>query len=446
MSSNKVEDKIETSLKITIAIVLTFFIVSMTIVLISPRFIDESWMSPSSRYQVQMYERLDPVLYISNSASGNYELQHVQHVMNGKTLFAFVETDRIKILADGELSKYVTAKDDPKIKLTSRLLLLKKSDKENSANEVFQLYDPKKDEAFINSPIEGSIDNWAAPEEFTLLDPTQDDWQNETGHLFVKNPFEYRIKEMMTPTGKGFIYDPNGRPIKDLQELTGVQFKFRSRKELIAEGEHIFAIEGCWYCHTDQTRTLVQDTVLNGSDSYPAPPSSANEYIYQNVTFPGTRRIGPDLSRVGVKRPSRDWHKSHFWAPKTQSPGSIMPTFHHFFDEDPRGTPGSVMGVPNFQFEAIYQYLMTKGTRITPPNEAWWLGKDPVKTKELIEDIPKQLQESVFLEADASRLKQRSDVEAAHARGMGDADGFKGEDVGDGENRFLKLFRYKDGR
>lgn len=56
--------------------------------------------------------------------------------------------------------------------------------------------------------------------------------------------------------------------------------------------------------------------------------------------------------------------------------------------------------------------------------------------------IPKQIQESVLLEADASHLKQRSDIEAAHARGMSDADGFKGEDVGDEENRFLNLFRY----
>jgi cytochrome c oxidase cbb3-type subunit 2 len=150
-------------------------------------------------------------------------------------------------------------------------------------------------------------------------------------------------------------------------------------------GENIYAAEGCWYCHTDQTRTLVQDVIVNGSDSYPAPPSSANEYIYQKITFPGTRRIGPDLSRVGIKRPSRDWHKAHFWSPKTESPGSIMPSFHHFFDEDPRGTSKNPFGVPNYKFEAVFQYLMTKGTRITAPTEAWWLGKDPIRTIDIIE-------------------------------------------------------------
>ena len=56
--------------------------------------------------------------------------------------------------------------------------------------------------------------------------------------------------------------------------------------------------------------------------------------------------------------------------------------------------------------------------------------------------IPKRVQESGFIEADASNLKQRSGVEAAHALRMGDADGFKVEDVGDEKTRFLNPFRY----
>lgn len=62
-----------------------------------------------------------------------------------------------------------------------------------------------------------------------------------------------------------------------------------------------------------------------------------------------------------------------------------MPSFRHFFDNDPRGIARTGVGIPNHQFEAIYQYLMTKGTRITPPTQAWWLGKDPVDTKAIIE-------------------------------------------------------------
>lgn len=62
-----------------------------------------------------------------------------------------------------------------------------------------------------------------------------------------------------------------------------------------------------------------------------------------------------------------------------------MPAFQHFFDYDPRGTAKGLTGIPNYQFESVYQYLMTKGTRITPPSQAWWLGLDPINTKEIIE-------------------------------------------------------------
>ena len=41
--------------------------------------------------------------------------------------------------------------------------------------------------------------------------------------------------------------------------------------------------------------------------------------------------------------------------------------------------------IPNYKFEAIFHYLMTKGTRITPPSEAWWQGKDPIQTLDIIE-------------------------------------------------------------
>ena len=76
---------------------------------------------------------------------------------------------------------------------------------------------------------------------------------------------------------------------------------------------------------------------------------------------------------------------AHFWDPKVATQGSTMPAFRHFFDPAPRGTDPMKMGMPNHQFEAIYQYMMTKGTRITAPTQAWWIGKDPVQTKEIIE-------------------------------------------------------------
>ena len=44
-----------------------------------------------------------------------------------------------------------------------------------------------------------------------------------------------------------------------------------------------------------------------------------------------TRRIGPDLTRVGLKY-SDEWHLAHFWDPRMLVPDSIMPRFRRLFD------------------------------------------------------------------------------------------------------------------
>ncbi len=405
----------------TVIGIILLFSASIGVVLVAPSYIDPTWTQPTSSYQVQMYEVSDPNLYIGSALSGGSELQFVYHLKEGFTLLAFHESDVFKIIAPPELEKFVTREEDPQLKLTSHLLMLRspsqaapgapfdpmqKAEKIQRANrekwekenpqwkeqgllkpdfEILELYEPGGTEAFANAPVDGIIENWV-DSEYKILDGTlQQPYHNSPGLIYINNPKEYRVSHFTFGKEEGWRYDPNGQKITNLQQLREHPLGFLSRADLISMGEHLFAIEGCWYCHTDQTRTLVQDVVLNGSAAYPAPPSSANEYIFQKITFPGTRRIGPDLSRTGIKRPSRDWHKGHFWSPKTASAGSIMPSFKHFFDNDPRGSSRSLIGVPNHQFEALYQYLMTKGTRITPPTEAWWLGKDPIDTKAIIE-------------------------------------------------------------
>lgn len=405
---------IEKSALVTFIGIVILFSGAVGVTLIAPSYIDPTWTSPTSNYQVQMYEVSDPNLYISSSETRSPDLQFVYHMKKHYTLLAFQEFESVRIVAPKELEQYVTRLNEKPLKLTSELLMLRKPIGEASKDadklreqlqkewiaknpdalknmllkpdyQIFELYQVSGDEAFSVAPKDSMFENWV-DENFVILDEKpQQTYHADSGVIFISNPSEYRVSEFVFGDQSGRRYDPLGKPIANIQELQGLALGFRSRKDLIEIGEHIYAIEGCWYCHTDQTRTLIQDVVMNGSDSFPAPPSSANEYIYQKITFPGTKRNGPDISRVGVKRPSRDWHKGHFWAPKTASAGSIMPAFQHFFDSDPRGTTKNTTGIPNYRFEAVYQYLMTKGTRITPPTQAWWLGKDPINTKEIIE-------------------------------------------------------------
>lgn len=407
--------KLDASAIWTVIGIIFLFSTAVIVTLIAPHYIDPMWTSPTSEYQVQMYEIEDPHVYISSASTNGSDLQYVHHLKEDFTLLAFQESQTIRIIAPPDLEKYVTRYHEPELKLTSRLLFLRhpthvetksraktlqtelqqawEKDHPNWQKEgldriryqFLELYQPELKEGFSINLSGGVFQNWIDNHYVITDDQVKQSYHQNRGVVYVLNPMEYRISPVKFGSVQRWVYDPEGKPINSLEELKSPDLGFHSRKELIYLGEHIYAIEGCWYCHTDQTRTLIQDVVANGSESYPAPPSSPNEYIYQKITFAGTRRIGPDLSRVGVKRPSRDWHKAHFWAPKTASAGSIMPAFQHFFDNDPRGTGKSIIGIPNHRFEAMYQYLMTKGTRITPPTEAWWLGKDPIKTKEIIE-------------------------------------------------------------
>jgi len=399
-------EKLEWSALWTVFGIVFLFSLAIAITLIAPSYIDPSWTQPSCAYQAQMYEVSDPNVYVSASHPASTALQYVYHLKEGFSLISFQENAFLRILAPLELEKYVTRLGDPEVKLTSRLLLLRQPSDMQRADalqktlqqewkgqhdektflpryEILEIFDPQQSEAFAVTETDGVMEHWIK-KSFTLLGKVPGYAAKKEGVIYIKNPKEYRVIESNYLGSTYWRYQENGVPISSLEELKG-KHKFLSRHELIYLGEEIFRAEGCWYCHTDQTRTLVQDTVLNGSEEYPAPPSSANEYVYQKVTFPGTRRIGPDLSRVGIKRASRDWHLAHFWSPKTESKGSVMPAFKHFFDNDPTGTARNPYGVPNYRFEAIYHYLMTKGTRIASPDQAWWLGKDPIQTLDIIE-------------------------------------------------------------
>ncbi|NGX41997.1 MAG: hypothetical protein K940chlam7_00271 [Chlamydiae bacterium] len=410
--------KVDGSAILTFVGIVFLFSFAVVITLLAPRYMDKTWMEPTSSYQVQMYEIADPNIYFSRLRSDSTELQSVYHLKQEYTLLAFQEAEVVRFVAPPELQKFITKYQDPKLRLTSHLMLLRKPQPASSFNaveaanrlradlqkqwekenpnwieeglqkpafDILEVFEPIGEDAFAIAPTDRILENWTDKDYVILDEEVKQPYHRDSGVVYVNNPTEYRVSFFSIGQEEGWSYDPEGESIKDLAELTSHPLGFRSRQDLIEFGEHLYAIEGCWYCHTDQTRTIIQDVVLNGSESYPAPPSSANEYIYQKISFPGTRRIGPDVSRVGVKRPSRDWHQSHFWSPKTASRGSIMPSFQHFFDYDPRGTSRRETGIPNYKFEAIFQYLMTKGTRITSPTEAWWLGKDPVQTKEIIE-------------------------------------------------------------
>jgi len=92
-----------------------------------------------------------------------------------------------------------------------------------------------------------------------------------------------------------------------------------------AAGREIYIREGCWYCHSQYIRPVTGETRRWG------PVTQSGEYAFDTPHLFSTRRIGPDLSRVGLKY-SDEWHLAHFWDPRMVVPDSIMPNFSKLFD------------------------------------------------------------------------------------------------------------------
>lgn len=92
-------------------------------------------------------------------------------------------------------------------------------------------------------------------------------------------------------------------------------------------GRDIYVAEGCYNCHSQMIRTLVPDVMRYGDYS------RLGESIYDHPYQWGSRRIGPDLARVGGKY-SDSWHYHHMLDPRAISPGSNMPNYPWLFEKD----------------------------------------------------------------------------------------------------------------
>ena len=85
-------------------------------------------------------------------------------------------------------------------------------------------------------------------------------------------------------------------------------------------GRDLYLAEGCYNCHSQMVRPIRAETVRYGEYSKPG------EFVWDHPFQWGSRRIGPDLQRVGGKYPSL-WHVRHMQDPRSVTAGSIMPAY-----------------------------------------------------------------------------------------------------------------------
>jgi cytochrome c oxidase cbb3-type subunit I/II len=108
------------------------------------------------------------------------------------------------------------------------------------------------------------------------------------------------------------------------------------------EGRDVFIREGCYTCHSQMIRPFTWESARYGRIS------SIDDSIFDHPFQWGSRRIGPDLARVGRKY-ADVWHYKHMIDPREISPGSNMPPYPHLAREtiDFSGTPAKLRAMRN---------------------------------------------------------------------------------------------------
>lgn len=166
----------------------------------------------------------------------------------------------------------------------------------------------------------------------------------------------------------------------DLGELKWMVHQASDYTSVELRGRQVYIREGCWYCHSQYVRPVTGETRRWG------PVSQAGESFYDFPHLFSTRRIGPDLTRVGLKF-SDAWHVAHFWNPRMLSPDSIMPRFVALFDGPYRAkiiadANGNQTVEKTPATEKLFDFKSDQQIRLTPNSEGLLFvperGKYPV--------------------------------------------------------------------
>lgn len=117
----------------------------------------------------------------------------------------------------------------------------------------------------------------------------------------------------------------NNAPLPEAQPLSPAAVK----------GKALFVSNGCVACHTQQVRNVEMDKKWGGRPGIAADYADNHRTdLWRNTaTLMGTERTGPDLTDVGNRQPSLDWHLTHLFNPRIVAPASVMPAYPWLFEE-----------------------------------------------------------------------------------------------------------------
>ncbi len=92
-------------------------------------------------------------------------------------------------------------------------------------------------------------------------------------------------------------------------------------------GRDVYIKEGCYVCHSQMIRKMPSDVLRFGE------PSTIEHSMYDRPFQWGSKRTGPDLSRIGKKYPDL-WHLKHMKDPREVVQKSLMPSYPWLFHKE----------------------------------------------------------------------------------------------------------------
>ncbi len=174
-------------------------------------------------------------------------------------------------------------------------------------------------------------------------------------------------------------------PLMVQQSKTQPAPGMKPRTALEVAGRDVFLREGCYNCHSQMVRSLAEEVLRYG------PAAQASESVWDHPFQWGSKRTGPDLSRVGG-RYSADWHRIHLMNPRDVVPESNMPGYPWlaetaldgaevqammralsrvgvpYSDADIAAAPEAVVG--KTQLDALIAFLQSLRAPVAPPVSA----------------------------------------------------------------------------
>lgn len=110
-------------------------------------------------------------------------------------------------------------------------------------------------------------------------------------------------------------------------------------------GKKVFISEGCVGCHSQQVRNVDMDKMWGSRPGIAADYAGITRTsLWQNTaTLMGTERTGPDLTNIGQRQPSQDWHLLHLYNPRAVVPQSIMAPYPWLFAVKQQPDPADVI-------------------------------------------------------------------------------------------------------